>query len=73
MSQITLTDFLAQTAEYWLEKNVYTVPLRSRSKRPKTKDWPHLRLVEEDFKNGAFKPGDNIGALWGEAWRKLSR
>ena len=67
MAQITLTDFLAQTAEDWLEKGVYTVPLRSRSKRPKGKDWPHLRLVEEDFKNGAFKPGDNIGALWGEA------
>ncbi len=67
MSQIKSTDFLAQTAEDWLERNVYTVPLRSRSKRPKTKDWPHLRLVEEDFKNGAFKPGDNIGALWGEA------
>lgn len=56
-----------QTAEYWLEKKVYTVPLRSRSKRPKARDWPHLRLVEEDFQNGAFKIGDNIGALWGEA------
>ena len=55
-----------QTAEYWLEKNVYTVPLRSRSKRPKSKNWPHLRLVEDDLQNGAFQPGDNIGALWGE-------
>jgi hypothetical protein len=55
-----------QTAEYWLEKDVYTVPLQSRSKRPKTKNWPHLRLVEEDLKAGAFKVGDNIGALWGE-------
>ena len=67
MSEIKSTDFLAQTAEDWLARNVYTVPLRSRSKRPKGKDWPHLRLVEEDFKNGAFKQGDNIGALWGEA------
>ena len=56
-----------QTAEYWLEKNVYTVPLRSRSKRPKDKAWPHLRLVQENFDKGVFKPGDNIGALWGEA------
>lgn len=56
-----------QTAEYWLEKKVYTVPLRSRSKRPKTKDWPHLRLVQEDFDKGAFLHGDNIGALWGDA------
>lgn len=56
-----------QTAKYWLEKNVYTVPLRSRSKRPKSTNWPHLRLVEDDLKNGAFKPGDNIGALWGDA------
>ena len=56
-----------QTAEYWLEKKVYTVPLRSRSKRPKARDWPHLRLVEEDIQNGAFKRGDNIGALWGDA------
>lgn len=55
-----------QTALYWLEKDVYTVPLQSRSKRPKGKNWPHLRLVEEDLRNGAFKPGDNIGALWGE-------
>ena len=55
-----------QTAEYWLEKDVYTVPLQSRSKRPKAKNWPHLRLVEEDLKAGAFKVGDNIGALWGE-------
>ncbi len=56
-----------QTAKYWLEKNVYTVPLRSRSKRPKSTNWPHLRLVEDDLENGAFKPGDNIGALWGDA------
>jgi hypothetical protein len=56
-----------QTAKYWLEKKVYTVPLRSRSKRPKTTNWPHLRLVEDDLNNGAFKPGDNIGALWGDA------
>ncbi len=55
-----------QTAEYWLEKDVYTVPLQSRSKRPKAKNWPHLRLVEDDLKAGAFKPGDNIGALWGD-------
>lgn len=56
-----------QTAKYWLEKKVYTVPLRSRSKRPKSTNWPHLRLVEDDLENGAFKPGDNIGALWGDA------
>jgi len=55
-----------QTALYWLEKEVYTVPLQRRSKRPKAKNWPHLRLVEEDLEAGAFKPGDNIGALWGE-------
>lgn len=56
-----------QTAKYWLEKKVYTVPLRSRSKRPKSTNWPHLRLVEDDLENGAFKLGDNIGALWGDA------
>lgn len=67
MAQSKSTDFLAQTAEDWLARGVYTVPLRSRSKRPKGTNWPHLRLVEEDFRNGAFKPGDNIGALWGEA------
>ena len=55
-----------QTAEDWLARDVYTVPLQSRSKRPKAKNWPHLRLVEEDLKAGAFKVGDNIGALWGE-------
>jgi hypothetical protein len=67
LAQSKSTNFLAQTAEDWLARGVYTVPLRSRSKRPKGKDWPHLRLVEEDFRNGVFKPGDNIGALWGEA------
>jgi hypothetical protein len=67
LAQSKSTDFLAQTAEDWLARGVYTVPLRSRSKRPKGTNWPHLRLVEEDFRNGAFKPGDNIGALWGEA------
>ncbi len=56
-----------QTALYWLSMDVYTVPLQRRSKKPKGKNWPHLRLVEEDLKNGAFQPGDNIGALWGEA------
>lgn len=55
-----------QTAEDWLARDVYTVPLQSRSKRPKNKNWPHLRLVEDDLKAGAFKVGDNIGALWGE-------
>jgi hypothetical protein len=55
-----------QTAEYWLEKGVHTVPLRKRSKRPKDTNWPHLRLVGEDLKK-KFKPGDNIGALWGDA------
>ncbi len=67
MTQSKASDFLAQTAADWLSRGVYTVPLRSRSKRPKGTNWPHLRLVEEDFENGAFKPGDNIGALWGEA------
>ncbi len=57
-----------QAAQHWLEeKKVFTIPLRSRSKRPKTKNWPHIRLVEEDLQNGAFKIGDNIGALWGDA------
>ena len=62
------TGFLAtQTALFWLEKDVFTVPLQRRSKKPKGKNWPHIRLVEEDIRNGAFKRGDNIGALWGEA------
>ena len=55
-----------QTALDWLARDVYTVPLQSRSKRPKNKNWPHLRLVEEDIEAGAFRVGDNIGALWGE-------
>jgi hypothetical protein len=55
-----------QTAEYWLEKGVHTVPLRKRSKRPKDTNWPHLRLVGADLRK-KFKPGDNIGALWGDA------
>lgn len=54
-----------QTAEYWLEKGVHTVPLRRKSKRPKDQNWPQLRLVGEEL-HRKFKPGDNIGAIWGE-------
>ena len=54
-----------QTAIDWLERGVYTVPLRPRSKRPKDDGWTHLRLVHDQIPK-KFKPGDNIGALWGE-------
>ncbi len=54
-----------QTAEDWLERGVHTVPLRSKSKRPKDHNWTHLRLVGAALEK-KFKPGDNIGALWGE-------
>lgn len=54
-----------QTAEDWRERDVYCVPLRPRSKRPKNHDWTKLRLSGKKL-NGAFKLGDNIGALWGE-------
>lgn len=54
-----------QTALDWRERDVYTVPLRPRSKRPKDYNWTKLRLDGAKLKR-AFKPGDNIGALWGD-------
>jgi len=54
-----------QTAVYWSELDVYTVPLRPRSKRPKDHNWTQLRLVPKTIPK-AFSIGDNIGALWGE-------
>lgn len=67
MAQDKTTNFIAQTAHYWLEeKGVYTVPIRSREKRPKSAKWNHLRLVGDAI-DKAFRPDDNIGALWGDA------
>lgn len=54
-----------QTAEDWRERDVYCVPLRPHSKRPKNTDWTKLRLDGAKLRK-AFKVGDNIGALWGE-------
>lgn len=54
-----------QTALDWRKLDVYCVPLRPRSKRPKNTHWTQLRLDGAKLKQ-AFKVGDNIGALWGE-------
>lgn len=56
---------VTQAASDWAERGVFCVPLKRESKQPKANRWQHLRLVDEDFPK-AFKPGDNIGGLWGE-------
>lgn len=60
-----------QTAKYWRELDVYTVPLRSRSKRPKHTNWTKLRLDGEQL-DRAFQKGDNIGAILGEPSNDLT-
>jgi hypothetical protein len=54
-----------QAAADWEKRGVFCVPLHESSKKPKTKEWQHLRLVSDDF-GRAFRPGDNIGGLWGQ-------
>ena len=54
-----------QTAEDWLtEKQVFTVPLYARKKKPIGYNWEEKRLGLDDIPH-AFKIGNNIGALWG--------
>lgn len=60
-----------QTAHDWRELDVYTVPLRSRSKRPKHTNWTKLRLDGEQL-DRAFQKGDNIGAILGEPSNDLT-
>ena len=68
MADLKTENFATQAARYWWEQlGVHTVPLKRKSKKPKDEGWPHLRLVKKDFDRGAFKDGDNIGALWGDA------
>lgn len=58
-------------ARHWLALGVQPIPLGSKSKRPKgegrdgAKGWTKLR-VNKDTIDQFFKPGDNVGALWGE-------
>lgn len=54
-----------QAAIDWEERGVYTVPLHEGTKRPRGKNWQHLRLVSDEF-GKAFRLGDNLGGLWGE-------
>ena len=67
MADLKTRPYITQVASDWLERGVFTIPLKRNSKEPKSKRWPHLRLAEEDFDNGVFKDGDNIGGLWGDA------
>ena len=59
-------------AKHWLSLGVQPVPLAKRSKRPKgeaqggnAKGWTKLRVTSQTVEQ-FFKPGDNVGALWGE-------
>lgn len=59
-------------ARHWLSLGVQPVPLARGSKRPKgesqggnAKGWTKLRVTNSTVPQ-FFKPGDNVGALWGE-------
>jgi hypothetical protein len=55
-----------QIAESWLRLGIQPVPLKAKSKQPKSrKGWNKL-LVTRDTIQDFFAPGDNIGGLWGE-------
>jgi hypothetical protein len=49
----------------WLDRGIQPIPIKPRGKRPKGKNWPRLRVTESTVADH-FKPGDNIGGLWGE-------
>lgn len=56
----------ASIARQWLEMGVRTVPIHPRKKLPSGGEgWNLLRITAETIKDH-FKPGDNVGALWGE-------
>lgn len=62
----------AQVARNWLDLGIYTVPLKSETKKPKgwkgnpdAKGWNKLRITE-DTVGEFFERGDNIGGLWGK-------
>lgn len=56
----------AQAALSWLKLGILPVPLKRKSKQPKSrKGWNKLRITEETIPEFFFS-GDNIGGLWGE-------
>lgn len=68
----------ARHALRWLERGIYPVPLEAGTKRPKgerngtakgANGWTNLRITPATASK-YFKPGDNLGGLWGEpsAW-----
>ena len=49
----------------WLELGISPIPIRPRSKRPKGGEgWNKLRVTEKTIPQH-FRPGDNVGGLWG--------
>jgi hypothetical protein len=57
---------LAVEAKRWLQSGVRPIPIRPRSKRPAGGDgWNQVRLKVDDI-DRVFKPGVNLGALWGK-------
>ena len=59
-------------ARHWLALGVHPVPLAPKSKRPKgekeggdARGWNKLRVTHDTIPE-FFRPGDNVGALWGE-------
>lgn len=58
-----------EITQSWHERGAYVVPLHPRSKKPKKKGWPKLRITPDDV-DKYFQPKDNIGLLLGEpsAW-----
>jgi len=54
---------LSAAAEY-RRHGWFPIPLTDKA--PRVADWPNLRLAEDDIEQ-AFRPGDNLGLILGEA------
>lgn len=56
----------AAVAQDWLAKGIQPVPLQGGKKRPKSeKGWNKLRVAPDTIPDH-FRPGDNVGGLWGK-------
>lgn len=56
---------LAREAKWWLRHGVRPIVIRKRSKKPIGDDWNQVRNTADSI-DRVFKPGLNLGGLWGK-------
>lgn len=56
----------AAVAHSWLDRGIQPIPIIPSSKQPKGGDNWNKLIVTPETVVSHFKPGDNVGALWGE-------